>query len=340
MSRVLRNKKGIVLILGLAFLALFTTIIIFSINTVVSGFKLTKHSCDSIRAFYLAESGIQKALYELRKNYNWTGEGPLSISWAGSNKGDYEVSVEIITHGDKRRVISTGYYPQKFGGSIQRAIEVDIESPMPPWFFSNAITAGENVDLNGNYTVDGSIMYGEEIDPASTPNSSKFEGDFPLLDFAQIRDTAASQIKPDGQNNIYTQADIDAGKPFPTSFWFDEENGIPNVVYVETDLVLRGNVGTIGGFVVVAGDVITNPSGGADTTINGNGTIDGAVYTLGEFEINGGGNGLGVTGGVWGRDEVELNGNATVSYNQVYMEAIDNLNISFKPQIVSWKEKY
>ncbi|MBI5144106.1 MAG: hypothetical protein HZA30_03460 [Candidatus Omnitrophica bacterium] len=110
------------------------------------------------------------------------------------------------------------------------------------------------------------------------------------------------------------------------------------MVYVETNLVLNGNVGTLGGFFVVAGDVVTNPGAEADTTINGNGTIDGTVYTLGDFRINGGGNGLGVTGGVWGRDEVRLNGNATVSYNQDYMNAISGLNIGFKPQIVSWKE--
>lgn len=337
MRNFLRNKRGIVLILGLAFLALFATIIVFSIDTVVSGFKLTKHTCDSMKAFYLAESGIQKALYELRKDYSWMGEGPASISWTGANKGDYEVSVAIIG-GDKRRVISTGYYPQKFGASIQRAIEVDIESPMPPWFFGNAITAGEDVDLNGNWTINGNIMYGDSIDPAGL--GQQFDSAFPLLDFSQLRGIAASQIKPNGENNVYTQADIDSGKAFPSSFWFDETNLIPNVVYIETDLVLNGNVGTISGFFVVANDVITNPGAEADTTINGNGTIEGVIYTLGDFRINGGGNGLGVIGGVWGRDEVRLNGNASVSYNQDYMNAISGLNIGVKPQIISWKEKY
>ncbi|MBI4974981.1 MAG: hypothetical protein HZC19_04200 [Candidatus Omnitrophica bacterium] len=335
MNRILRNEKGIILILGLAFFALFATIVVFSINTVVSGFKLTKRSCDSIKAFYLAEAGSQKALYELRKNYSWTGEGPSSISWNGANKGDYEVSAAII-EGDKRRVLSTGYYPQKSGYSAKRTIEVEIESPMPPWFFDNAITAGDDVDLNGSWTVNGDIMYGDSIDPAGL--GQKFDTAFPLLNFSQLWNMAVSQIKPNGQNNLYTQADIDSRKPFPTSFWFDEENNIPNVVYIETNLVLNGNVGTLGGFFVVAGDVVTNPGAEADTTINGNGTIDGVVYTLGDFRINGGGNGLGVTGGVWGRDEVRLNGNATVSYNQDYMNAISGLNIGFKPQIVSWKE--
>lgn len=339
MINFIRNNKGIAIIMAMAFLALFTTLTILSIDTVVSGFKLTKRSTQSISAFYLAESGIQKALYELRKDYAWAGEGPVYIDWAGQHKGQYEVSVAVIED-DKRRVVSTGYFPQKSGALVKRSIEVDIKPATPPWFFDNAIVSGESVDLNGSYTVDGSIMYGETVEPGDTPNSQKFEEDLPLLSFDQLRSIAVSQIKGNGQNNLYTQTDIDNGKPFPSSFWFDEANGIPNVVYVETNLVLRGSVGTIGGFFVVAGDVITNPGAEADTTINGNGTIDGTVYTLGEFRINGGGNGLGVTGGVWAKDDVVLNGNATVTYNQAYMNAIRGLNITFKPQIISWKEKY
>ncbi len=336
-----KKKKGFVLILGLGFLALFITITIFSINTVVSAFKLNKRFTYSTKAFYLAESGVQKALYELRKDFTWTGEGPAAINWivgADNYSGGYYETAVADVGGDTKRVTSTGYYPTRYGAIAKRSLEADIKTLTPSWFFSNAITSGENVDLNGSWTVNGDIMYGESIDPAGL--GQKFDGDFPLLNFSQLRSLAVSQIKPDGQNNLYTQSDIDADKPFPASFWYDEQNLIPNVVYVETSLVLRGDVGTLCGFFVVAGDVITNPSVEADTTINGNGTIDGCVYTLGDFRINGGGNGLGITGGVWGRDEVRLNGNAQISYNQDYMNAIRGLNIGFKPQIISWKEKF
>jgi hypothetical protein len=214
---------------------------------------------------------------------------------------------------------------------------------LPPGFYDNAIFSGKDVDLIGNFTVNGSIMYGENIDPPDTLNAQRFDGGFPMLDFDQLRNIAISQIKPNGENNLYTEADIDGKKPFPVSFWFDETTTpkTPNVVYIETDLTLKGNVGTLGGFYVVAGDVITNPSlDPTDTTIDGNGTIDGCVYTYGDFRINGGGNGLGITGGVWARDDVRLNGVATASYNKTYMDAIDFLNIGVKPEIISWKETY
>jgi hypothetical protein len=97
-------------------------------------------------------------------------------------------------------------------------------------------------------------------------------------------------------------------------------------------------VGTLGGFFVVVGDVITNPSGTYDATINGNGTIDGCIYTLGVFSVNGGGNRLNVNGGVWSGIEAELNGNATVTYNSDYMAAIKAHTLP-QVQIISWREK-
>ena len=336
---IIKNRKGIVLLIALAFMALFMTATILHIATTTSDFNIIKRSTYSFRAFYLAESGIYKALYELRNNYAWAGEGPIPINWAGSSKGEYETSVSIIEADNSRNVISTGYYPAKTGKYVSRSIEVNISPPTPDSFYSNAMFAGENVDLNGNYTVNGNIMYGTNIDPEGL--GQQFDGDFPMLNFEQIRALSVSQVKANGQNNLYTQADIDSNKPFPTSFWFDETNGIPNIVYIETNLVLQGNIGTLCGFFVVAGDVLTDPANAeADTTINGNGTIDGCVYTLGDFRINGGGNGLGITGGVWGRDEIRLNGNATVSYSATYMNAISNMNIGFVAQITSWKEQY
>ncbi len=338
----IKNSGGIVLLIALAFLVLFLTMAMLHISTTTSDLKVIKRTADSLRAFSLAESGAQKALYELRKGAGWTsynGEGPVPIVWAASSKGEYQVAVDPPDVNNNRRVVSTGYFPQKTGNHAERSIEAEVSAPTPSGFYSNAIYAGEDVELKGNYTVNGPIVYGDEIDPEGLGTKSTV--DFPLLNFEQLRAIAVAQVKTNGQNNLYTQADINSGKPFPTAFWFDSPtNTIPNVVYVETNLTLNGNVPPMGGFYVVAGNVLTDPSGGADTTINGKGTIDGCVYTLGDFRINGGGNGLGITGGVWGRDEVRLNGKSTVTYNAGYMTAISNMNIGFVAQIISWKEKY
>ncbi len=339
----IRNKGGVVLFIALAFMALFLTLAVLHIAATTNDLKAVKRTNDSLKAFALAESGAQKALYELRSGAGWisyNGEGPLSIIWAGSIKGEYEVTVNPPDANNRRLVISTGYFPRKTGNHAERSIEAEVSAPMPAGFYNNAVYAGGNVDLiGGNYTVNGPIVYGDVINPSGL--GTKSTEAFPMLNFEQLKAIAVAQVKANGQNNLYTQADIDSGKSFPTSFWFDSPaDTIPNVVYIETNLTLNGNVPPMGGFYVVAGDVLTDPSGGADSTINGKGTIDGCVYTLGDFRINGGGNGLGILGGVWARDDLRLNGNASVTYNPVYMAAIGNMNIGVVAQVISWKEKY
>jgi len=340
---MIKSNRGIVLMMVLSLLVLVTTITVLYLNTTASDFKITKKLTYSTKAFFLAESGMHKTLYKLREVPNYSGGEGLCTELMPL--GEYEVYVGALNPLDNIRIVrSIGYFPRK--SAADRAMKeitamILCVAGLPTEFYDNAVFAGEDVELMGSSTINGDITYGESINPPETLNAQQFDGDFPMLDFEQLRGIAILQVKPNGENNLYTAANIANDKPFPTSFWFDEDNLIPNIVYVETDLTLRGNVGVLGGFYVVAGDVITDPSvESVDTTINGNGTIDGCVYTYGDFRINGGGNGLGITGGVWARDDVRLNGNATVSYNQTYMQSIDFMNIGVKPQLISWKETY
>ena len=345
---VTKSSKGIVLALVLAFLALFVMGTTLYLTLTTTDFKIAKRSTYASKAFFLAESGIHKTLYKLREISGYTGgEGLCSELMP---MGEYEVDVGSLVDG-KREVRSIGYFPGKnIIGTAKKEITATISCPvgLPGWFYDNAIVAGEKVDLIGNnYTVTGDIRYGDSIDPPGALNAQQFDGDFPMLDFVQLREIAILQVNAVGQNNLYTADDIANNKPFPNSFWFDKDAPVPpgpqvpNVVYVETDLKVNGNV-RIGGFYIVAGNVITD-STGANTTMDGKATIDGCVYTLGDFRINGGGNGLGVTGGVWARDDIRLDGNAKASFDQEYMDAInDNWTLGVKPQVVSgsWKETY
>ncbi len=346
-----KSRNDIVLALVLAFLALFVMGTALYLTLTTTDFRMTKRSTYASKAFFLAESGIHKKLYELRAPGGYTGVegmGPLCTELLG----EYEVDVGPLDSVTKQREVrSIGYFPGKNTvGAAKKEITATISCPdeLPLGFYDNAMFAGGAVELKGNYAINGDIKYGDSIDPPGTLNAEQFEGSFPMLDFVALKTLAESQVKPNGQNNLYTASDIASNKPFPTSFWFDKDEPlphiphIPNIVYIETDLTLNGNVGTLCGFFVVAGDVITNPSADpVDTTINGNGTIDGCVYTYGDFRINGGGQGLGVTGGVWARDDVRMNGNAQVSYNQTYMDAIEALvGTGVKPEIDDWEETH
>ena len=147
------------------------------------------------------------------------------------------------------------------------------------------------------------------------------------------------------------------GLPDDCCFYYEyptesSPTGVPNVIYVEGDLSFSGNIGTdplrtVGGFFVVVGDVLPVPTGEdeMDSTLRGNGSIEGCIYSLGEFTINGGAAlGININGGVWSEADVTLNGNANVTYNGVYMEAIQDIKAPdgtspVPPRMVSWREK-
>ena len=314
--------------------------------------NIVQKAKEHIQAFYLAQAGVMRALSELRQDYSWPGT--TSGQDVDLVYGEYRVSVEEAN--TKRKVIASGFIPESASAFVQRTIEVFVQKEdMPLDFFDNALYSSGDATFNGNaYEVNGDVIYAGEF----SGDSSNVDGDViqdpsisPLarLDFCQLRQISASQ------GNVYDAFRLSSDF-LPGSFWYtraddgvdNDEDGtsdeadewVPNIVYVEADLVLRGNVGIVGGVFVVVGDVITDPDNTQDTTINGNGEIDGCVYTTGEFTVNGGGNGINVNGGVWAGLEATLNGNVNVTYNAEYMDALDNLPLNTDIQIISWQELF
>jgi hypothetical protein len=65
--------------------------------------------------------------------------------------------------------------------------------------------------------------------------------------------------------------------------------------------------------------------------------VAGAIYSTGNFRVNGGGNGLNINGGIWAGNEARLNGSALLTYNQDFMRAIEALDIN-DVEIASWRD--
>ena len=335
-----RGPDGFVLI---ALSLVLVTLIVLSgalVAHAVAELQSAQRSQASLQAMYLAEAGIDQAIVQLRSDYNWvTGYAAVPLGATGT----YSVTVQPV--GTTRRVTAQGS-SSVLGGTALRSVEAMVRQSIPPNFYDNAAWVSQNLDLKGNaYQIVGDLRHGDTTpsgtsgvtgtatyDPATNP--------LPRLSFQQLYNIAQAQ------GNVYDAARLQGGPGvFPTSFWHtpptdpnDPTTGVPNVNYVTTDLVLNGNIGTIGGFFVVVGNVLTDPAAVEDTTISGNGQVAGAIYTTGNFRINGGGGGINVTGGVWAGDEMRVNGNATVAYNATYMNAIRGLNITADVQVISWQD--
>lgn len=336
------KEKGIILVsvywLLLILLLLSGTLV----SQAIAESRSAQRSQAFFQALYLAEAGIDEAIVQLRQDYDWTAgyaDAPLGTA------GTYSVSVSVLPAG--RRRLSADGESNFFSVPMRRSVEAILQKVIPPGFYDNVIWASQNVDFNGNaFSITGGVIHG---DSSPSGNLSRVLGTttydpsvnpLPRLDFGDLYQWAQAQ------GNVYDKQRIGNGHGvFPASFWYRKPGtngpsdlGEPNVNYITTDLILNGNIGTIGGFFVVVGDVLTDPSATENTTINGVGQIQGTIYTTGDFRINGGGSGLNVNGGIWVGDEARLNGSAALTYNATYMNAIRDI-IAPNPdvQMVSWR---
>lgn len=336
-----KSSAGFVLISVYWMLTFLLALSVVVVAYAFSDIRASQRLQANLQALYLAEAGIDQAIAQLRQNYTWTA-GFSNVS--GGDAGTYSVQVTVL-NGDRRLLLVQGNSTM-YQTPVQRVLEAVVQKSIPEGFFDNIIWASQNFDFNGNaYSVTGNIRHGD----LSPPGTGNVDGTItydpaanplPRLSFQQLYEIAQAQ------GNVYDAERLSAGPGvFPDSFWHtpptdpsDPTTGVPNVNYITTDLVLNGNIGTIGGFFVVVGDVLTDPTSREDTTINGNGQIAGAIYTTGDFRVNGGGGGLNVDGGIWGGDEVRLNGNASLTYNLSYMKALESMDISADVQVVSWRD--
>ena len=337
-----KNSSGFILISVYWILAFLLCFGVAMAAYALSDLRASQRMQANLQALYLAEAGIDRTIVQLRQNYAGTA-GFTNVS--GGDSGTYSVQVGVLS-GDRRALTATGS-STLLATPVQRVIEAVVQKFIPPGFYDNIIWAAANLDFNGNaYSVTGNVIHGD-TSPSGDMNGvhgtvtyNAAANPLPRLSFQQLYNIAQAQ------GNVYDAARLSGGPSvFPSSFWHtpptdpaDPSTGVPNVNYITTDLVLNGNIGTIGGFFVVVGNVLTDPDASEDTTINGNGQIDGAVYTTGNFRVNGGGQGLNINGGVWAGEEARLNGHATLTYNSSYMDAIEAMDIGADVQVLSWRD--
>lgn len=336
------GEKGMLLIAVYLLLAVMIFFGVVMAAHALTDIRSSQRSQAAAQAWYLAEGGIDQAIEQLRQNFGWTA-GFTNVAIGGS--GTYTVAVQALD-ADRRRLTSWGQ-STLLAAPVAKVLEAIVIRQIPQGFYDNVIWAAANLDFNGSaYLADGDVAHGDTTPPSNTSGVTgtvtynPAANSLPRLSFDQLHAIAQAQ------GNVYDAARLSGGPGvFPDSFWYtpptdpnDPTTGVPNINYITTNLVLNGNIGTIGGFFVVVGDVLTNPSAEEDTTINGNGEVAGAIYTTGNFRVNGGGNGLNVDGGVWAGNEVRLNGHATLTYDADHMAAIQALGINADVQVVSWRD--
>jgi len=315
------KKNSYVIIFAIVIITILTILGVAILSKNINEANLVNKNLHYIKAFWLAESGINSALSSLRNPSNWTIEN-YNFTLLESN-GYCEVNITFLDS-QRRNITSTGTVE-----NIDRTIEAIAlkYQAAPPDFYTNAIYSAGVVNINGNaYSINGNVTTAYNISGSTsningTININSSVNPLMHLNFEQLKQISQTQ------GNYHDAGNLSG--PFPTSFFYN--NTTPNIVFLEGNLILRGN-DKVGGFFVVGGDVEY------DATLSGNVKVNGTIYTLGSITINGGGSGLNINGGLWSGEGIRINGGVTINYNQTYMQAISNLNITSEVQLENWRE--
>ena len=160
----LNNQRGVVLISVMLTLVLIGALAAFFIGIMISEFKISTSNRSGIVSFYVAESGIQEAIFRVKNdptiredfdngtiNYNFS-RNPFIIA-----NTSYTVNILAIVPGEAE-ITAIGRYQSGFFNSqriVKTRIVTGIAQP-PDW--QNALYGARNVDISGSeIRIDGDI---------------------------------------------------------------------------------------------------------------------------------------------------------------------------------------
>jgi len=173
-ANLLLNQKGIALLTTLIFGFVIVTMVTALLVITSNESKLSTLQRESTRAFYLAETGIEKSLWHLNSSEDY----PDSLDFVGSLHGgnatefyDVDISYDAVPP-ETKTLVSTGKVVG--GGEYNkgtRKIEVKLikgVSPSGSLSYDKAIFTNSDMTLNGGISIFGDIHSNEDIYVSST----------------------------------------------------------------------------------------------------------------------------------------------------------------------------
>lgn len=276
----------------------------------ISQNELTKKtkSKKELEALYIADGGIEKALWEINRNEDYAGEENVLLG-----SGLYTVTVS--TPGgmpNQREIISTATV-----NTVKKKIKVVAEKALGDIAVNSALGCGGDVKIGGSATVDGGTLTG-------------------------VVAPAGSSIDTSGGGAVTGSPPTDTA-PFPT---LEDVFGVPAEEIegmATTKYVNPPNDAACSEITWVTGDLKVSSNGWSGTGIlivNGNfeitgGIFRGVVYVTGTFKMAGN---VMIQGGVFAQstaDITAITGTATLQYD---VTAIEGANALYPFKIISWQE--
>jgi len=375
-KNLLLSQKGIALLTTLIFGFVLVTMVTALLVITSNDSKLSTLQRESTRAFYLAETGIEKSIWYLNSSEDYPDSldfpGPLD---GGTTAESYNVVFsydsgppEIKTLVSTGKVVGGGEYNKG-----TRKIEVKLIKGVTPsgsLSYSKAIFTNSDMTLNGGISIHGDIHSNEDIYVSST---EVFDLDGMATASGDINDTGGLlEVKLLYPAIAWEYFQDLAEREEDGGFYYDEEpstygettkifdvpktlTGIHYVdgnVVIKTDLILdnaaifaNGTITVLGnGDVTLANDIADHPLAliaKGDITIGGSVHGEGIIQTEGNFTNNGS---VEINEGAIYAELGVFNGGGGVAFNVYYATVLADVIVPGTGipiwKKISWREVY
>ncbi|OGX15062.1 MAG: hypothetical protein A2166_06495 [Omnitrophica WOR_2 bacterium RBG_13_41_10] len=118
----MENKKGIALILAMFILVFISILAVAFLWLITSDLMITSNHLGKLKALYIAEAGIEQAVYQLRLNKNWIANQWQSPFPVGSNSS---YTLTYPESGETRVIVSSAQVENnKFQATVKAKVSI------------------------------------------------------------------------------------------------------------------------------------------------------------------------------------------------------------------------
>lgn len=367
---LLLSQKGIALVTTLIFGFVIVTMVTALLVITSNESKLSTLQRESTRAFYLAETGIEKAIWYL----NSSEDNPDGLNFSGILHGGtttefYDVDVSVIDDTgpyEVKTLISTGKVVG--GGEFNkgtRKIEVKLKKGIAPsggLNYTHAIFTNNDMTINGGVSVNGNIHSNGDLS-VSSPGVFNLDGEATASGTNDYGD--GSQPKQDYPSIAWdyfqdlAEQGIDGGNYYPGDYTFEGADTIlTGIHFIDGNVIIKNDIFLINATIMATGTLDVLGSGDVtmgneiedhplalvakgDITIGGSVHGEGIIQTEGKFTNNGNVN---IQEGAIYAELGVFNGGGGVAFNVSYSTKLLGLPVPGTGipiwQKISWREVY
>jgi len=157
----MKNEKGVFLINSFLVLSMIGTFSLALFLKNITLYRSSERAANRITAFHLAESGLDRAIVQLRSDLSYAGQGYTNLG----NRGGFDIQVETpdATQPNLRRITAAGHVPNNVASAYAYAMrQVVAYVNLTSSDSSYALFSNSSIQMSGNA---GTDSYDSRIGP-------------------------------------------------------------------------------------------------------------------------------------------------------------------------------